>query len=331
MVKESLDADIHFIRVLRSLIKAKLPFADGFRMWGMPSAPPRQALHWRNLCEALGRGHSLKESLVQSSFPVSSTLLHFLDSMEHMKDPAAFLEDIEKNLSDREKINACIREILIYPILLLMTFSIVIVTLSLTFYDALYALRLPDARPFFLDAYAAVYPFRGLLALLPLMTLVFGVWLWKNPSRLPFPLLSRLVLESRRALLCAMLKLELSAQKTLAEAFDSLSSLFPPPLSKELLQARDQSRSGLPLDPSAHALMTAQMRFVLNHAGTSPAAMDMLDKLAVFHREQMNLHHFHLQKYAQMWMEVILGIVVGGYVIQVFMHYYGYLLGRAAF
>jgi hypothetical protein len=77
--------------------------------------------------------------------------------------------------------------------------------------------------------------------------------------------------------------------------------------------------------------MTAQIRFVLNHAGTAPTAANMLDKLAVFHREQMNMHRLHLQKYAQMWMEVILGIVVGGYVIQVFMHYYGYLLGKAAF
>jgi len=326
-----LEADIHFIRVLRSLMKAKLPLADGFRMWGMPSAPPRQAPQWRDLCEALDGGLTLKESLVQSSFPVSSPMLRFLDSMETMKDPAAFLDDIEKSLSDRERINACIREILIYPIILLMTFSIVIVILSLTFYDALYALHLPGAKPLFLDAYSAVYPVRGLLALLPLITLVFGVWLWKNPSRLPLPMIKRIFLESRRALLCTMLKLELSAKETLAEAFDSLSSLFPPPLSKELLQAGEQARAGLKLDSASRSLLTAQIRFVLNHAGTLPVAVDMLDKLAVFHQEQMNLHRLHLQKYAQLWMEVILGIIVGGYVIQVFMHYYGYLLGKAPF
>ena len=138
-------------------------------------------------------------------------------------------------------------------------------------------------------------------------------------------------MESRRALLCTMLKLEFSAKKTLAEAFDSLAPLFPPPLSKELCRAGEQTRSGLKIDLAARSLLTSQIQFVLNHAGTSDVAVDMLDKLAAFHQERMDLHRLNLQKYAQLWMEVILGIVVGGYVIQVFMHYYGYLLGKAAF
>jgi hypothetical protein len=57
----------------------------------------------------------------------------------------------------------------------------------------------------------------------------------------------------------------------------------------------------------------------------------LLEKLAVFHQEQMNLRRLHFQEVAQLWMEVALGLIVGGYVIQVFAHYYGYVLGKAAF
>ena len=323
--------EIVFLQVLKTLVQAGLPLPQGLRQWGAHLVPERDRGHYLGLSDALESGRTMDQALEESGFPVSATSRRILAHLEASPEPGRLLESLESSHLESTRINELIRESLIYPAGILLSFVGVLILLTYTFFEAAQgmasAMQSPASKPVLFAVLSACHPVRFLLwGLFPAAAWAV-YWLWTHPQRVPLPIVRDMILASQRALFCQFLRLEISTGRPLGEILGSARNLFDRRYCSDLAAAAGQAAAGAPIRVPAKGLFSAMLQYILNESGSGLAAETILSKMQSHYIQELRLRGANLRLIVEAWAIGLLGVLVGFLVSQVFQTLYGYLIG----